>query len=778
MKKIILSVATALCLFAGASAEPMKPYNKGINIIPLPKELVEMQGQYRLSPATKFVAKGKDATTIAKFMATKMRRSTGLPLTVATAGQKNVIKLSINPKLAVGSKEGYTLVSNANGVEVVGASARGLFWGMQSLLQLLPAEIESQSVVKGMSWVVPAVRIKDEPAFPYRGMHLDPCRHFATVDEVKTHIDMLSMFKINKMHWHLTEDQGWRIEIKKYPRLTEVGSKRKPAEGRATNGFYTQEDVKEIVAYAQERFVEIIPEIEMPGHAMGAIVAYPHLACNPKTQKGSDYEIRELWGVEQDVFCAGSDDVYKFLQDVIDEVAPLFPSEYFHIGGDECPKIRWKTCPKCQARIKSEGLKDEHELQSYVIRRAQKMLAKHNKKLIGWEEILEGGLAPSATVMSWIGEESGIKSANMGHDVIMTPGSGGLYIDFYQGDPKIEPVALCCYAPLEKTYSYYPVPEAIAADKRHHILGAQVNVWSEYLYTDSLRQYRAYPRTLALSEVVWSPREKKNFADFCRRLDNASVRMDQYKINYHIPQPEQPHGSLNYVAFTDTTSLTLKTTRPIKVVYTLDGSTPTINSPEYKQPIKINRSVIVKTASVLPSGKTSPVRTITFDKQVPQTAALASDTQLEEGLRVKISVGDYERAGDLVGVNNWTDAVIRKIEHIIPDKLSNNFDEIQRKAVIAEGYFKVPEDGSYVFSTQNEELWINGVKLVDNGGEVKKFSRKDKSVALKAGYHKVKIVFIGTMLGGFPSYWDDDKGNVKMRNLKDGKWFTMEGFYK
>lgn len=778
MKKFILSVATALCLFAGANAEPTKPYNKGINIIPLPKELVEMQGQYRLSPATKFVAKGKDATTIAKFMATKMRRSTGLPLAVTTAGQKNVIKLSINPKLAVGSKEGYTLVSNANGVEVVGASARGLFWGMQSLLQLLPAEIESQSVVKGMSWVMPAVRIKDEPAFPYRGMHLDPCRHFATVDEVKTHIDMLSMFKINKMHWHLTEDQGWRIEIKKYPRLTEVGSKRKPAEGRATNGFYTQEDVKEIVAYAQERFVEIIPEIEMPGHAMGAIVAYPHLACNPKTQKGSDYEIRELWGVEQDVFCAGSDDVYKFLQDVIDEVAPLFPSEYFHIGGDECPKIRWKTCPKCQARIKSEGLKDEHELQSYVIRRAQKMLAKHNKKLIGWEEILEGGLAPSATVMSWIGEESGIKSANMGHDVIMTPGSGGLYIDFYQGDPKIEPVALCCYAPLEKTYSYYPVPEAIAPEKRHHILGAQVNVWSEYLYTDSLRQYRAYPRTLALSEVVWSPREKKNFADFCRRLDNASVRMDQYKINYHIPQPEQPHGSLNYVAFTDTTSLTLKTTRPIKVVYTLDGSTPTINSPEYKQPIKIDRSVIVKTASVLPSGKTSPVRTITFDKQVPQTAALASDAQLEEGLRVKISVGDYERVADLAGVNNWTDAVIRKIEHIIPDKLSNNFDEIQRKAVIAEGYFKIPEDGSYVFSTQNEELWINGEKIVDNGGEVKKFSRKDKSVALKAGYHKVKLVFIGTMLGGFPSYWDDDAGNVKMRNLKDGKWFKMEGYYK
>lgn len=777
MRKVILSVALALGLCASLGAEDKKAYNQGINIIPLPKELKEGKGQFKLNRSTAFVAQGKEAKTIANFIASKVRRSTGLPLSVKTSkGKQNQIVLSINPKLGLG-KEGYTLKATPQGVEIVGASATGLYWGMQTLLQLLPAEVESKSLAVGINWSIPAVNITDEPAFPYRGMHLDPCRHFATVEEVKTHIDMLSMFKINKMHWHLTEDQGWRIEIKKYPRLTEVGSKRAPAEGRATNGFYTQEDIKEIVAYAQERFVEIIPEIEMPGHAMGAIVAYPHLACNPKTQKGSDYTIRELWGVEQDVFCAGSEEVYQFLQDVIDEVAPLFPSEYFHIGGDECPKIRWKKCPKCQDRIKKEGLKDEHELQSYVIRRAQKMLAKHNKKLVGWEEILEGGLAPSATVMSWIGEESGIKSANMGHDVIMTPGSGGMYIDFYQGDPKIEPVALCCYITLEKTYSYYPVPEAIAADKRHHILGAQVNVWSEYLYTDSLRQYRAYPRTLALSEVVWSPREKKNFADFCRRLDNASVRMDQYKVNYHIPQPEQPHGSLNYVAFTDTTSLTLKTTRPIKVVYTLDGSTPTINSPEYKEPIKVNRSMVIKTASVLPSGKTSPVRTITFDKQTPRPAASGlTESQIAEGLRVKISVGDYERVSDLASVNNWTDAVIPKVENIIPDKLVNNFDEIQRKAVIAEGYIKIPEDGSYVFSTQNEELWIDGEKIVDNAGEVKKFSRKDKSIALKAGYHKVKIIFIGATLGGFPSYWDD--GKVTMRNLKDGKWYDMVGYYK
>ena len=774
MKKIILSVATALSLMTSLVAQESKSYNKGINIIPMPKELTTQQGEFVLSPKTTLVASGKEAMTIAKFFQAKMQASTGLPLVVKSSGASQGIKLSINPKLKGLGKEGYTLVSSPKGVEVVGVSAEGLFWGMQSLMQLLPAEIEAKTKVKDVRWVIPAVSIKDEPAFPYRGMHLDPSRHFATVDEVKRHIDVISLFKINKLHWHLTEDQGWRIEIKKYPRLTSVGSVRKPSSMAATNGFYTQEQVKDIVAYAKARHVDVIPEIEMPGHAMGAIVAYPELACNPKTQKGSDYQVRELWGVEQDVLCAGNDKVFTFLQDVIDEVAPLFPSEYFHIGGDECPKIRWKKCPKCQARIKAEGLKDEHELQSYVIRRAEKMLAKHGKKLVGWDEILEGGLAPTATVMSWRGEQGGIQSANEGHDVIMTPGSGGLYIDHYQGDPKIEPVAICCYAPLAKTYDYYPIPESISADKRHHILGAQANVWSEYMYTDSIRQYRAYPRTIALAEAVWTPREKKNFNDFNRRLDNAYVRMDQYQVNYHIPQPEQPNGSCNFVAFTDTTSLVLKTTRPIKVVYTTDGSEPTPNSPVYTEPIKVNQNVVIKTASVLPSGKMSPIRHITFEKQTLRPATELKDAK--EGLRVKISVGDYDEVKDFKYAQNWENAVVPKIESIIPDKLSNNMDELQRKAVIAEGYIEVPQDGVYFFSTNYDEFWIDGEKLIDNNGEVKKFSRRDKSIALKAGYHPVKIIFVGAVLGGFPSYWDD--GHVQMRLSSSPEWKNAKAFYK
>ena len=467
---------------------------------------------------------------------------------------------------------------------------------MQTLLQLLPPTIESSTKISGVTWRIPAVSIKDEPTFEYRGALVDVCRHFLSVDEVKKHIDLLSMFKINRMHWHLTEDQGWRIEIKKYPRLTTVGSKRIEGDGSVYGGFYTQEQVRDIVKYASDRFVTVIPEIELPGHAMGAIASYPELTCFPHRRV---YEVRNLWGIEQDVYCPGKETTFKFIQDVLDEVLPLFPSEYVHIGGDECPKIRWKECPDCQRRIKEEGLKNEEELQSYTIRRAQRMLAKHGKKLIGWDEILEGGLAPSATVMSWRGEDGGIKAANMGHDVIMTPGSGGLYIDHYQGDSKIEPVAICCYASLEKVYSYNPIPAAIAPDKRHHIKGAQANLWAEYLYTTDIMQYRAFPRVIALAEATWTPQDRKDYKSFERRLNGAYIRLDQHKVNYHIPLPEQPlpgskaSASLNFVAFTDTTSLTLQTSRPITIVYTTDGSEPTAESGRYTAPIKVSESHVV-----------------------------------------------------------------------------------------------------------------------------------------------------------------------------------------
>ena len=454
-------------------------------------------------------------------------------------------------------------------------------------------------------------------------------------------------------------------------------------DGQIYGGFYTQDQIKEIVKYAADRFVTVIPEIEMPGHGMGAITAYPWLTCFPDAR---EYKVRNLWGVEDDVFCAGKESTFEFIENVLEEVIPLFPSEYVHIGGDECPKDRWKVCPNCQKRIKEEGLKDEHELQSYVIRRAEKMLAKHGKKLIGWDEILEGGLAPSATVMSWRGEDGGIQSANMGHDVIMTPGSGGLYVNRLQGDYRAEPLAVRGYAYLQDTYSYNPIPEAIAPAKRHHIKGAQACLWSEYLYSTELMQYHAYPSEIALAEGVWTAQGQKNFKDFTRRLDNAYVRLDQHRVNYHIPLPEQPlpkmeldtrpekrTASLNFVAFTDSTTLALTSSRPIRIVYTTDGSEPTAQSSTYTQPLPIYTDRVVKVASVLPSGKVSRVRSINFQKQEPAPSVPLAEPK--PGLRTRTAVGNFHRASDLVEVVAWTEGRVSKLEELRPDDLRNDFSE-------------------------------------------------------------------------------------------------------
>ena len=619
MKKLLATFCAGMALcFLASCAEPqgeVKSYNQGINIIPTPQSLVQHDGFFRLGSNTAIAAASPEAKTVAEFFAAKMRTATGLNIQVAEKGN---IQLSVDPSLDVANDEGYTLDVTKDGAVVVAKTAQGLFYGMQSFLQLLPAEIESPSKVNGIAWQAPAVSIKDAPRFGYRGIMLDPCRHFMPVENVKKYLDVLSLFKMNRMHWHLTDDQGWRIEIKKYPKLTEIASKRIDGEGTEHSGYYTQEEIKEIVKYAADRFITVVPELELPGHEMAAIAAYPNLSC-----KGEQGTPRVIWGVEDIVMCPGKEDMFTFLQDVIDEMVPLFPSEYFHIGGDECPKISWKNCPLCQKRIKEEGLKAdskhsaEERLQSYVIQRMEKYLATKGKKIIGWDEILEGGLAPSATVMSWRGEDGGIAAALMDHTVIMTPGGNGMYLDAYQGDSKIEPVTIGGYTLLEKTYSYDPIPDTLVAmGKSNYILGVQGNTWSEYMYDEAKRDYMVFPRILAVAEIGWTNLDRKDYKDFERRIENAYVRLDGHAINYHIPQPEQPNGSCNFVAFTDKASLEFKTTRPIKMVYTLDGSEPTPASTAYTAPIEITETTTLKIASVLPSGKMSPIRTIQVEKQL------------------------------------------------------------------------------------------------------------------------------------------------------------------
>ena len=772
----ILIIVVATILASCNKNYETKPYNEGVNIIPVPKEMsVDTTKHFVIDNKTTIVPNCDSARNVAEFFAKKLRVSTGYNLNIGDVAETNSIRLDLDPSFMI-ANEGYGLSIGNGGVLIVASTAAGLFYGMQTLMQLLPAEVESPEVVKNIEWSMPYVEISDEPRFAYRGVHLDPSRHFVDVEFIKKQIDIWAMYKVNTMHWHLTDDQGWRIEIKKYPELTKAGATRIEGEGYEYGGFYTQEQAREIVEYAAERFITVIPELEVPGHELAAISAYPWLSCNNDTVTP-----RIVWGVEDIVMCPGKESTFEFLQGVIDELVEIFPSEYFHIGGDECPKVFWKKCPLCQARIKAEHLDQnphhspEDCLQSYVVKRVEAMLAKHGRKIIGWDEILDGEINPSATVMSWRGEDGGIAAAQKGHDVIMTPYNGGMYIDYYQGDSKIEPVTIGGDSRMEKTYAYNPIPDTLAKlNLGNHVRGVQCNLWAEYLYNDTLREYRYYPRVMALAEVAWSPLEKKDYADFCRRLNNTYVRLDMHNATYHIPLPEQPNGSCNFVAFVDSAVLEFTTSHPVKMVYSTDGSDLTASSTEYVAPIVIKENTLLKIASVLPSGKLSRVREITVEKQEYAPAVDVAD--VEPGLRMHNVAGMFLNVAELEKATGKAerDTIISKLVDI---RSVANFGEplngYDNYASIAEGYIQIDEDGVYYFSTDNEEFWLDGVKLIDNSGEVKRFSRNDKSVALAKGLHPIKIVYLGHIIGGWPSVWND--GKVEMRKSDAEKFEKIDG---
>lgn len=504
-------------------------------LIPCPQQVEPQQGSFIFADTTTmdYAAGNPEVQAVADFLNELVQPPMGHRLPHNRGGS---VRLILDER-AAGVQGTYTLSIQQDRIEIRSASAVGLFYGIQTLRQLLPAEIERRQPVSSV-WSVPCVQISDAPRFSYRGMHLDVGRHFFPVSFIKKYIDLLALHKMNMFHWHLTEDQGWRIEIKKYPRLTEVGAYRAETlighggrppfeyDGQRYGGFYTQDQIREVVRYAQSRFVTIIPEIEMPGHSSAALAAYPELGCT-----GGPYQVQTRWGVFNDVYCAGNDRVFEFLEDVLDEVVELFPGKYIHIGGDECPKKSWQNCEKCQARIKAEGLKDEHELQSYFIRRIEKYLLSKGRYIIGWDEILEGGLAPQATVMSWRGMDGGIAAARQNHDVIMTPGTH-CYFDHYQADPATQPLAIGGFTPLKKVYSFEPVPDELTAAQQKHILGAQGNVWTEYMKTSDHVEYMVFPRATALAEVLWAQKEQKDYGNFLRRLEQFSKRLDELKVNY------------------------------------------------------------------------------------------------------------------------------------------------------------------------------------------------------------------------------------------------------
>lgn len=593
--------------------------NAKVHILPVPVSMNEKSDVFVIDQKTKILYTDKDAEMkrVAEMLAETIKKQLGLDLkTEALRRQKpdNVIILSLDNKSTVDNDEAYNLSMDSKVVKLSAKAPQGIFYGIQTLRQL------------AISAEMPCVDIDDYPRFEWRGMHFDVCRYISSMDHLKHIIDEMAYYKLNKFHWHLTEDQGWRIEIKKYPRLAEVaawrngtqyGSNRsKDVDDVHYGGYYTQDQIKEIIAYAQDRFIEVIPEIEMPGHSVAAITAYNHLACNDKSfETGKPFEVRKTWGVSKDLLCAGQDETYQFLEDVLTEVAELFPSKYLHIGGDEAPHDVWTQCPKCQKRMKDNGLKSESELQSYLIRHIDKFLTSKGKRLIGWEEIMQGGLSENAVVMSWLGTASGVKAAQLGHEVIMCP-YAFMYLDGYQASPDIEPQAIGYFVPLEKTYSFEPEHPDLTDAQRPFIKGVQGNVWTEFISNRQTYDYMVYPRLCAVSEIAWSPKESKNWANFKDRLISEMGRFERENIGYRIPTPEGPAS----VFLKDGETFELKNTWGIgDIRYTLDGKEPTTDSPLYTGPISPKPGMVVRSSVFLPNGRNSSVwNTVVKEKSIKQ----------------------------------------------------------------------------------------------------------------------------------------------------------------
>lgn len=753
MKPIIIILTTISCVFLCTTCSPKLTTPKSdkgqkVNIIPKPLKIKTCKGHFQITPQTKICVESGDSKVlkVGNYLADKINSTIGYNLPVSDISsakpQPNKILLTTSKadkKLGI---EGYTLEVKQHHVVLRANEPAGLFYGVQTILQLLPPEIEHQ-VTENITWTIPCVKIKDKPRYSWRGMHLDVCRHFFSKEFVKKYIDLLAMHKMNVFHWHLTEDQGWRIEIKKYPKLTEIGAWRVDREDKTWNerelqregenatygGFYTQDEIREIVEYAQSRFITIVPEIEMPGHALAALASYPQYSCT-----GGPFTVRPggYWPII-DVYCPGNDETFEFLENVLSEVIELFPGKYIHIGGDEVNKTRWQSCPKCQARIKAEGLKSVEELQSYFIKRIEKFLISKKKKLIGWDEILEGGLAPEATVMSWRGMEGGIAASRQGHDVVMSPTSH-CYFDYYQADPAEEPEAIGGYLPLEKVYEFEPTPPSLTSKQAKHILGAQGNVWTEYIPTPEHAEYMAAPRMCALSEVVWSAKKHRDLDNFLKRLSFHYLRLDAMDVNYRQPDLL---GFNRKNVFINEANVEIFTPRPYaEVRYTLDGNEPTLQSKLYTEFFRLNETTVVTVREFLPNGKVGRIQRGVFEKKEPLKAIQA------ENIKPGILFQYFELEEQIKSTNELENS------KVIKTGIVNNFAFPLKElpeyfGLCFSGFIKVPTNGVYTFTTSSNDgscLYIGDKLVVDNDGLHGVLERAGQ-IALANGLHPVRLTY-------------------------------------
>ncbi len=665
---IFFKLIIFLCLIS--CSQPQAPITP--HIIPIPNEFTIEKGAFLLHKDIPLSA-DKKFIAVAELFNELVHEKLGYRLKLN--GELELSAIYFMRDDTIEHKEGYKLVVDEKNILIKARTKEGALYAMQTLRQLLPVTIESDRIQ------IPSVKIIDAPRFSYRGMHLDVSRHMFSVDFIKKYIDVMSQLKMNTFHWHLTDDQGWRIEIKKYPKLQEVAAFRDETlighyndvpqkfDGKKYGGYYTQEEIKDIVAYAAERCITVIPEIEMPGHSQAAIAAYPNLGCT-----GKNVKVATKWGVFEDIYCP-SEETFTFLENVLDEVMPLFPGKYIHIGGDEAPKTRWKACKHCQELIKKEDLKDEHGLQSYFITRMEKYINSKGKQIVGWDEILEGGLAPNATVMSWRGMNGAVEAAKSGHNVIMTPTSHA-YFDYYQSDNADEPLAIGGYLPLEKVYNFNPIPKELTKEEAKHVLGAQGNVWTEYITSPEKVEYMAFPRAIAMAEVGWSNPNKRNYQDFAYRLSLFHKRLDAEDVNYanHLYEIE---GEIvkkdNQMVFDLQTTIQDNTIR-----YTTDESSPKLTSTAYVASIPIEESTVLKAAVFDEKEKLGRDFTLVFNKHKAVGATITLDPKPHKayagsgkaGVINGIS-GSDTRYGDKEWLGFWGKDVTITIEFEKPTKISS-----------------------------------------------------------------------------------------------------------
>jgi hexosaminidase len=701
-KKLLTGALAAMAFLLPSTAAGQ---TADFNIIPRPQQVnVSNDAPFTLSAKT-VISLGTNSQNMkrnANMLASYIEQATGIRPAVGKSKNGTAIVLTIDKTIA--NAEGYKLDANAKQIRIAGASAAGVFYGIQTLRKSLPLVNGKASKVS-----IPAVHIADAPRFAYRGTHLDVSRHFVTADSVRQFIDMLALHNINRFHWHLTDDQGWRIEIKKYPLLTQIGSKRAQTvighnsgkyDGKPYSGFYTQKQIRDIVKYAADRYITIVPEIDLPGHMQAALAAYPDMGCT-----GGPYEVWQKWGVSDNVLCAGNDKTLTFIDNVLKEITKLFPSKYIHVGGDECPKTQWQKCPKCQARIKAlnleakDGHSAEERLQSYIITHASNYLKSLGRNTIGWDEILEGGLAEGATVMSWRGESGGIAAAKQHHDVVMTPNSY-LYFDYYQSlDKANEPLAIGGYLPLETVYSYEPMPKELTADEARHIIGVQANIWTEYMPTFKQMQYMALPRLAALSEVQWSQPALKDYTSFTNRLTEFTHLYDRLGYNYakhlynvaiHVDSDNKWREILIHMT----------TAGKAEIRYTLDGTEPTVNSTLYTGAIVLQKSAKIR-AAAFRDGKRSSVTSqdISFNKATACPVELLQPTHKNYTYKGGATLTDGLLGDKGFGTGRWLGFSGNDLEAVIDLKQNTDVSSVSLNTCV--------DKGSWIFDARNIEVSVS-----------------------------------------------------------------------